>query len=149
MSPETATCECGYVSFEISGSPLFRLFCHCTICQEFNDAPFADIVVYKPSQISELQEERVKFNRLKPPPNVQRGKCTKCDKPIIEQFAALVFPSLTIVPASVHQDTSSLPDSAVHIFYDKRLSDSDDSLPKHSGFISSQFAFCKFLLTSK
>ena len=39
-------CSCGEVEFTISSKPLFRGYCHCTICQRFNDAPYADITVF-------------------------------------------------------------------------------------------------------
>lgn len=149
MSVVNARCACGHVEFEIKGSPLFRLYCHCTICQKFNDAPFADVVIYRATDVAEPQAGSVEYKAHKPPPNAQRGKCVKCHKPAIEKVIVPLFPKLTVVPAAVHGDVSKLPGSIAHVFYDKRAKDSTDSLPKYSGFISSQIAFGKFLLTSR
>jgi len=144
-----ANCACGNVELKIFGSALFRLFCHCTICQRFNGAPFADVVIYKAAQVSTPPTETVSFSTLKPPPNAQRGKCIRCHKPIIEKIVAPIFPKLTVVPASAHNDLGALPDSIAHVFYDKRIHDSNDSLPKYRGYVSSQFAFLQFLFAAK
>jgi len=34
-------CPCGTTTFAIDGPPPFRAFCHCTICQAYNGAPYA------------------------------------------------------------------------------------------------------------
>ena len=139
-------CECGNVGLAITGNPIFRVYCHCQICQRFNNAAFADIVVYNAEQVSVFSPEGVKFESFKKPPNIQRGKCTKCHMPVIEKLAAPVIPKLSFVPVSAHRSTDSLPQSIAHLFYERRISDSDDALPKYKGYISSQIAFARSLL---
>lgn len=41
MNLVECTCSCGATSFQTVGVPLFRILCHCTICQRFINAPFA------------------------------------------------------------------------------------------------------------
>jgi len=69
MDKLNAACECGHVKYEISGHPLFRVYCHCTICQKFNDAPFGDVVVYKSAHVSDPEVQSVEYMTLKPPQN--------------------------------------------------------------------------------
>ena len=141
-------CSCGNVAFETVGHPLFRILCHCTICQRFNDSPFADVVVYGAAAVTDPDAESVSFETYKPPPNVQRGKCTQCGDAAIEKFVAPLLPKLTIVPAAVHGSSADLPDPVAHIFYRTRFADANDQLPKHTGAVASQLAFGKHLMSA-
>ena len=149
MNPTTCTCSCGNARFEARAAPLFRALCHCTICQRFNAAPFADVVVYAASDVTAPPDGAIAYDTWKPPPNVQRGKCVRCGDPAIEQFAAPLFPKLTMVPAAMHAGDTALPEPAMHMFYDKRVTDADDDLPKRSGFVASQLAFLRLLFSSR
>ncbi|MEO0996305.1 MAG: GFA family protein [Pseudomonadota bacterium] len=147
--PRTCRCACGATGFQTSGAALFRILCHCTICQRFNEADYADVVVYGAASVERPPANTVAFATYKPPPNVQRGKCAKCGQPAIEVFEAPLLPKLTIVPFAMHGDPAGLPAPCGHIFYDKRRADADDDLPKHEGFLRSQLAFGKHLLASR
>ena len=149
MSADSCACSCGNVIFETRDAPLFRILCHCTICQRFNDAPFADVVVYTASDVTAPAEGTVDYSTWKPPPNVQRGKCAQCGMPAIEQFTAPLFPKLTMVPAAMHGPGAELPEPVAHVFYDKRIEDADDSLPKKRGFLSSQLSFMRLLYSAR
>ena len=149
MEKTGGRCSCGHVKFDIRKAPLFRMLCHCTICQQFNDAPFADIVIYDAASVSRPEPGSVRYDTYTPPPNVQRGVCTECGEPAIEQFKLPLLPGLTLVPAAAHIDQTGLPEPLAHVFYDRRVEDADDSLPKHRGYISSQLAFGKYLLAAK
>ncbi|MGR8918884.1 MAG: GFA family protein [Gammaproteobacteria bacterium] len=149
MTEQTCTCACGSVSFTVRAAPLFRILCHCTICQRFNDAPFADVAVYDATSVSDPAQGRVTFDTYKPPPNVQRGRCAKCGNPAIERFSAPLLPRLTMVPASMFGADGILPGALAHIFYDTRVADADDALPKHEGFLASQLSFARYLLAAR
>ena len=148
MIPRPCHCACGHVAFDVTGPPLFRILCHCTICQAFNRAAFADVVVHAAKSVQLPATGTVEFGTYKPPPNVQRGKCAKCGQAAIEVFKAPLLPALTIVPAGMFNETAALPTPVAHIFYNRRLEDADDHWPKHQGFIRSQLAFGKYLLGS-
>ena len=143
--PVECICSCGTTAFQAVGSPLFRILCHCTICQRYNAAPFADVVVFRAEDVSLPPPKAVDFETYKPPPNVQRGKCTSCGQPAIEVFAAPVFPHLVMVPRAMFRSDAALPSPVAHIFYDKRVAEANDAYPKYRGFIRSQFAFLKYL----
>ncbi len=145
MNPSECACACGATRFEATGEPLFRILCHCTICQRFNDAPFADVLVYRAQDVALPQTCSVNFDTYKPPPNVQRGKCASCGKPAVEVFSAPVLPKLVMIPRSVMQSNANLVQPMAHIFYDKRVSDAEDDLPRHEGYVRSQLAFLKHL----
>jgi hypothetical protein len=138
-------CDCGSTSFHSDGEPLFRILCHCTICQKFNGAPFADVLVIRAEDVTLPPPDAVNFETYKPPPNVQRGKCAACAQPAIEVFSAPVLPKLVMVPRAMLRLDAQLPVPIAHIFYDKRVSDAKDTYPKHRGFLKSQLAFLNYL----
>lgn len=133
-------CQCASSSFSILGSPITRMYCHCTICQEFNNAAYGDVTIFLSKNIQLHNRDTVEFKQYKSPPAVQRGKCTSCGSPFIEFFELPLFPSLTIIPSNHIPQGEFLPAPAFHAFYHRRVADINDSLPKHSGYIKSQMA---------
>lgn len=138
---QSGQCECGENRFEIVGEPLFRAICHCEICQEFNEAPFADITLYRTRDVELPEENKIEYKAYTNPPMAQRGKCTVCNKPAIEFLKIAVMPGLTIVPSKNLSSTDTLPVPSFHVFYHRRKQDSEDNLPKYSGYVKSQLGF--------
>lgn len=134
-------CECGAARFSVSGQPLLRGFCHCTICQAFNDAPFADITLFRRQDVTMPAEGSVAYRNYASPAMLYRGKCVKCQKPAVEYIDFPLMPDVVIVPTAVIDDQSIVPAPSLHIFYDRRQQDVDDALPKHNGYLASQCAF--------
>ncbi len=142
----TCQCPCGAVRYEVRGDPLFRIICHCSICRRFNDAPCADVLVYRADAVDQRADDTVTYNTYRPPPNVRRGQCARCGHPAIERLAVPLLPRLTIVPVPVHDAPATLPAPVGHMFYDLRVADIDDGLPRHTGYLRSLFAFGKHVL---
>ena len=148
-NPVECTCSCGATTFRVSGAPPFRILCHCTICQRFNSAPLADILVFRAADVALPPSGVVSFDTYKPPPNVQRGKCATCGQPAVEVFSAPILPKLVMVPRGMFGPDAELPSPAAHIFYDKRVADAGDSRPKYRGYLRSQAAFLRYLLSAR
>ena len=149
MNSQECACSCGATGFHTVGAPLFRILCHCTICQRFNKAPFADVLVYRAKDVALPSAGAVSFDTYKPPPNVRRGKCATCGQPAIEIFAAPLLPKLTMVPRLMFKSDAELPSPVAHIFYDKRVSDAADTHPRHRGYVRSQIAFLKYFFSTR
>ena len=140
------SCGCGATQFTARAA-LFRVICHCTICQRFNQAPYADILVFRRDDLLIDSLDTIAFDTYKPPPNVNRGVCNTCAKPALELFEPRFLPKLAMIPGAVHQlAPADTPAVSAHIFYDKRVADVDDELPKFSGFFRSQMAFMRMLM---
>ena len=142
-------CTCGATSFHTDSEPLFRILCHCTICQRFNSAHFADVLVFRAEDVTLPPRETVNFETYKPPPNVQRGKCATCAQPAVEVFTAPILPKLVMVPRAMFRSDEQLPVPKAHIFYEKRVTDTKDTYPKCQGFLRSQLAFLNYLRLAK
>ncbi|MDJ0909847.1 MAG: GFA family protein [Woeseiaceae bacterium] len=146
--PIDCTCACGATTFTTSAAPLFRLICHCTICQRFNDAAYGDVAVFRAKDVDTPAEGSVRYERMRRPPNVQRGSCASCGAAAIELFHTPLMPSLTMVPVQNFGAAETLPEPAAHIFYETRVCDATDDLPKYEGYWSSQLLFGRLLMKS-
>ncbi len=133
----------------MNGAPLFRILCHCTICQHYNDAPFGDVLVFRAMDVVLPPAEAVDYKTYKPPPNVKRGQCAACNQAAVEVFDAPLMPKLVMVPRPMFGEGVEVPPPSAHIFYEERVSDADDAYPKHEGFFRSEFAFLKYLLSAR
>jgi hypothetical protein len=144
----TGHCQCGAVQFVIAGRPLLRAYCHCLICQEFNQADFADVTVFRSRDVSISNEDGIHYRVYQQPPIVRRGTCAACGKPAAERIAVPFMPRMTVVPSVNVIEQEGLPEPAMHIFYHRRKAEATDSLPKFSGFLSSQSNFTRALVLS-
>lgn len=146
---EQGQCACGQTKFQIKGTPLVRGYCHCTLCQKYNNAPFGDITVYRAKDIELPPESAVEYAYHRQPNLLSRGVCVTCRSPAIEKMNVLAMMKFVIVPTANIVNHDHLITPSLHIFYDKRVADIDDGLPKHHGYFASQSGFLKALLKSK
>jgi len=134
-------CQCKAVEYEIREAPVLRIICHCTACQEFNEADYADICIFQKGDIDLPRKDKVDYKAYTKPPMVQRGKCKQCGKPAIEFLDNPVSPKLVIVPSANVENQSALPEPSFHTFYHRRKKDWNDDVNKYSGFAKSQAMF--------
>ena len=102
-------CQCGNTRFTLKAKPLVRVLCHCTICQEFNDAAFGDVTIFLAKDVDIDDVNHIDFKTYKAPPAVQRGKCKTCHKPTVELFDVPFMPALTLIPSQQITDSDFLP----------------------------------------
>jgi hypothetical protein len=148
MDEVHCTCSCGKASFVVTGPFLCRVRCHCTICQSVNQAPFADSTILMAKHVPLDRVEHVRFETLKKPPALQRGFCRSCGCYVMAHGTILPFLSLAFVPAARYPREVQLPELAMHIYYDSRIADVDDELPKYNKK-ASLFAVLGVLLRAK
>lgn len=134
-------CHCEVTKLTIRGNPIIRGFCHCTICQAFNQAPYADITLFHARDIHCPGNNPVAFEVHRSPPLLQRGRCTACGHPAIEFLRLPLMPKLAIIPSANISNPALVPEPSLHIFYGTRVADVDDGLPKYTGYAHSQLAF--------
>lgn len=146
LTAHNCRCECGAVKFAATREPLFRMMCHCSICQDFNNAAFSDFVVYRRSAILEPAARLIEFETYRAPPNIDRGKCRRCGVATIEIFDKPLLPALVMIPKARFAHGTALPKPVGHIFYESRVDNAEDVLPKHIGYLASQFSIAKQLL---
>ena len=146
MDIHSGGCGCGAVRFTLAAPPILRTLCHCSICQAFNDAPYADISLIARRHVTVNDLTLIDFQAYRPPPNVQRGRCRHCGQPAIEQLHLPGPMALTIIPSRNFDDAEALPPPRMHGFYDSRVADIADRLPKYHGYWGSQLGAMRHLL---
>lgn len=140
---QRCSCPCGTTTFTLHRAPVMRFICHCTVCQAFNGTPFADMVVAHTRGVALPADHQVDFKAYRPPPAVQRGKCKACDRPAIEFMRLPIYPALTFIPTGNFVNATALPEPCMHVFYEKRVADAEDDLPRYEGYLHSQLAFAR------
>ena len=81
--------------------------------------------------------DKVSYRRYRRPPNISRGSCRACGKPVIETGG--VWPlRLAFVPSDNYSNRDALPPVAMHIFCHRRVAEIADAAPQHSGYLASE-----------
>jgi hypothetical protein len=137
-SPQVFSCSCEAIQVTTHSTALLRIACHCTTCQQFNDADFADICIFLTKDIEINQPSLVDYKTYTTPPAVHRGKCIQCNSPALEYLEFKRLPNLTMLPSANSSHPQSLPELSGHIFYHRRVADIHDTKPKISGLMKSQ-----------
>ena len=133
--PVLASCACGDVELRVSGA-LARFYCHCSICQRLNNAPFGDPVFVWRWQVKVKDPSKLIWKRHRYLPiNLNRGTCRHCATLVLEHLTAS---PLSVVIGRTWRDQTQLPPARGHIFYESRVASIDDGLPKRSGYLSSE-----------
>lgn len=139
-------CPCGTSRFTITGKPLARFHCHCTLCQAIYQQPFADVTAFWAGAIEFTNKANILFKRFRLPPALRRGLCESCKSPVAGFLTLMPLVQLAFVPSRNVADQTALPPPAVHIFYHRRVQDSPDALPKVSGYWASELAVTRLIL---
>jgi hypothetical protein len=138
MINQDCACPCGASRFTVAGTPTGRFLCHCTICQKAYGKPFADVTYFWAHSVTLPDNRAIEFRRHRAPPAMRRGRCAKCGNPVV---SLLGFPrslALAFVPTQNFPQPAELPAPDRHIFYDRRVADIADSVPKLSGYWASE-----------
>jgi hypothetical protein len=142
---QTCSCRCGASRLTVTGEPIGRLVCHCTICQAFNKQPYADVTVFPAQSIALIGDSAVTFRRYRPPPALDRGACSACGGAVVEFLALGPLKVFAFVPSQNFERPTELPKRSLHIFYDRRVGDATDLLPKANGYWASQTSVFRML----
>lgn len=130
MADLVGKCGCGQSGFTLSRVPTRRFLCHCKICQMVYKRPYADALVTSAGSVQITSASDLTFHQLNGPKSVDRGICNQCEEPTIGFLRLLPGVKLGLVPAH-RLATDRLPDPALHIFYESRVADVADDLPKY------------------
>ncbi|AXB80479.1 GFA family protein [Novosphingobium sp. P6W] len=144
-TPLRGSCECGACSIEVKAVPKARFRCHCLICQAFNSKPYADVVAVNAKDVTLNNAGNISFKKYRSPPNFDRGVCRTCNKPVVEIAGAGPF-KVMFIPASNFEPEARLPPVQFDMFYHRRIVEMSDSVPKYSGYWSSEFAVGKLIM---
>jgi hypothetical protein len=143
---QDCACLCGAARFTVAGNPIGRFCCHCAICQKAYGNPFADVTYFWAQSVRLPDNHAIKFRRHRVPPAMRRGRCAKCGNPVVNLFGRGF--ALAFVPSQNFPLPAELPARDRHIFYDRRVADIADSVPKLSGYWASEAYVTRSILAS-
>jgi hypothetical protein len=135
---QDCACLCGASRFTVAGAPIGRFLCHCTICQKVYRTPFADVAYFWAESVTLPADQPIEFRRYRPPPALRRGICAKCGNPVVGLLRLAPGLTLAFVPSQNLPRPAELPPPGRHIFYDRRVDDIADSIPKLEGYWASE-----------
>jgi len=72
-------CHCGNAAFTAVGKPIFRVFCHCTICRRLGGG---EVTGFAGFPVDKLTLEKGELCSYKSSPSMTRYGCAKCCSPL-------------------------------------------------------------------
>ncbi|WP_252060428.1 GFA family protein [Acinetobacter sp. AHP123] len=147
MALNMITCPCHSTELDICTPVLMRFICHCTICQQIYKTPYADVSVVFKKDIAKHAQANLEFKKYRRPPALERGFCISCFNPVFSYLKTYTSYDLAFIPSKNFKDQTALPKPILHMFYNRKVSQMNDQLPKYRGYVASQFGFTKHLLS--
>lgn len=146
MTSDNCHCPCEHSRFSLKVTPKLRFRCHCEICQQVYAHPYSDFVIV-PAAGVEMPKTPINFKKMRPPPNLRRGLCPSCDKPVAGVFTLLPGLQFIFIPVANIDAQVKLPEPSGDLFYHRRKQELDDASPKYHGYWSSEWAISKAVLS--
>ena len=125
-------CECGAVRLQLTGAPRVKGYCHCEDCRDLLDVPFHSVTAWNKDQLTIVSVDDRISEYKHPRLEMKRAYCTQCGETLYNTNAMdwRVVSQLLIskcydneLPEELHSDS--------HFFYDRRIVNIDDDLPKY------------------
>ena len=124
-------CDCGSVELSTTGLPKVHAFCHCEDCRNLLDVPYHSIVAWNAEnvQISDGAEHAVEYPH--PTLSMTRVFCQRCGETLYNTNA-MGWKLVSQLLISKRNNGALPPEfrSNAHFFYDRRVIDIDDDIPK-------------------
>ncbi len=124
-------CDCGAVEIRASGEPRVHAFCHCEDCRNLLDVPYHSIVAWDAENvsISSGAEHTVEYRH--PDLEMTRVFCKRCGETVYNTNAmGWKLVSQLLISKCYHGELPRELQSNAHFFYDRRIVDIDDPIPK-------------------
>mmetsp|Transcript_28657 Transcript_28657/g.80694 ORF Transcript_28657/g.80694 Transcript_28657/m.80694 type:complete len:185 (+) Transcript_28657:126-680(+) len=136
------SCLCGHTAFQVDGSPIFRVVCHCSLCTKWYGSTATALAGFPDGAIS-LSSGKEDLLSWKTSDGMERMRCGKCGSPVYNQSLLEDYKFQDVALASLACDDSGAIigldalSPVQHIFYNKHnpLSQfSDDNRQKWATF---------------
>lgn len=127
----TVTCDCNAVEVVMIGEPKVHAFCHCEDCRELLQVPYHSVLAWDAEQVEVTKGENDLVEFQHPSKRMKRIFCKHCGDVLYNTNAM----GWKLVSQLLFRrcNGNTLPEthqSNAHFFYDRRIVDIDDQLPK-------------------
>jgi len=121
-------CYCGATGWEGIGEPAVTFNCHCSLCRRAGGAAFVSAAAFKPENVVFKGEANIR-DYTPSGSRVPRRYCKQCGSYIAEDARPVL--GVYALPIGLCQDpVDPIYAPKQHIFYDSRICDVSDTLPK-------------------
>ncbi|WP_207062573.1 GFA family protein [Motiliproteus sp. SC1-56] len=124
-------CECNAVEVTMTGAPRVHAYCHCQDCRELLQVPYHSVLAWEADQVHISQGAGEVIEYQHPRKRMTRVFCKHCGDVLYNTNAMGRKLVSQLLFKRCNQD--QLPpgfESSAHFFYDRRVIDVDDALPK-------------------
>ena len=125
-------CACGSVKASLSNNPIVHAHCHCSDCRDLLNVPFHSVTAWNKEDVE--VDEGAEFVAVYQHPYLamQKHYCTNCGEVLFNtnMMDWRVVSQLLISKCNDNQLPEELA-SDKHFFYEQRITDIDDPLPKY------------------
>ena len=124
-------CDCGTVGVSMKGTPKVTAFCHCEDCRNLLDVPYHSVTAWEADnvEISSGGEHAIEYQH--PTLDMTRVFCGKCGETLYNTNAmGWKLVSQLLVRKCYDNELPAALQSNAHFFYDRRIIDIDDQIPK-------------------
>ena len=130
-STHTVQCDCGTVQLRLIGEPRVRGFCHCEDCRSLLDIPFHSVTAWEGETCEVVKGGAHLAEFQHPTKRMKRFFCTRCGETLFNSNAAgWRVVSQLLIRKNYGDELPAGLESKSHFFYDRRIVDIDDDLPK-------------------
>ena len=126
-------CDCGAIELEAQGNPIASVFCHCQNCRELRAVDISDVAAWKLEDLTfkKGQHDLVIETGKGEAAHMETHSCSSCGMIV---YNTNRFGSVGVSRELIKNGNGgTLPQElqpTVHLFYDDRVSDVTDDLPK-------------------
>lgn len=124
-------CDCGAIELEMTGAPRVHAFCHCEDCRALLDVPYHSVTAWDADKVRVVSGDRDTVEYKYPTLEMTRVFCRHCGETLYNTNAKGWRLVSQLLVRKCHD--GELPEalrSNAHIYYDRRIVDIDDALPK-------------------
>jgi hypothetical protein len=123
----TGECLCGSVTWSVEGEPVLQAFCHCNSCQKANSAALVAVALFPAESVSVVGD--LDSRSVTDVENAAvRYSCAKCGTRVMNTPGRGYSQMRAVYP--VMCKTHSWFQPSMHIFYEDRVVEIGDALPK-------------------
>ncbi|MFD1343335.1 GFA family protein [Litorisediminicola beolgyonensis] len=123
-------CQCGAVTIRLTGAPRVRGHCHCEDCRTLLDVPFHSVTAWNADQLEVTEGEAHLTTFQHPSLTMKKVSCDTCGE-VIWNTNGMDW--RVVSQRFLERALGGLPEELTaqsHFFYDRRIFDIADDLPK-------------------
>lgn len=124
-------CDCGTIEITMTGAPRIHAFCHCEDCRALLNVPYHSIVAWDANKLKITKGSDCTTEYKHPTLEMSRVFCQNCGETLYNTNAmGWKLVSQLLVQKCNHGELPKGFESEAHYFYDRRIVEINDGIPK-------------------